>query len=108
MDVDGSGGVSQAAGALVDAQREAVEEGLAAELAAVRAVAGAVEAAVKLEVNVLGELGATQLALVRLFPRVEPQVCFQVAGATEPFATHLENMKRNVKSSVRDIHMTHY
>lgn len=91
MDIDRSIGVSQAAAALVDAQREAVEEGLSAKLAAVRAVTATVEAAVKLEVNVLGELGATQLALIWFFPRVKSQVCFQVAGAAEAFVTHLEN-----------------
>lgn len=90
VDVDRSIGVSQAAAALVDAEREAVEEGLGAQLAAIRAVTATVEAAVKLEMNVLGELGAAQLALVRFFPRVESQVCFQVAGATEAFMTHLE------------------
>lgn len=82
--------MSQAAAALVDAEREAVEKGLGAKLAAVGAIAATVEAAVKLEVNVLGELGAAQLALVRFLPRMESQVCFQVAGATETFVTHLE------------------
>lgn len=86
-------GVGQAAAALVDAEGEAVEEGLRAELAAVGTVAAAVEAAVQLEVDVLGELGAAQLALVWFFPRVESKVCFQVAGAAEAFMTHLENTK---------------
>lgn len=90
MDIDRCIGVSQAAAALVDAEREVVEKGLGAKLAAVRAVTATVEAAMKLEVNVLGELGATQLALVRFFPRVESQMSFQVAGATEAFVTHLE------------------
>lgn len=93
MYVDGSIGVSQAAAALVDPEGEAVEEGLGTELAAVGSVAAAVEAAVQFEVDVLGELGAAQLALVRFFPRVKAQVCFQVAGATEAFMTHLERMK---------------
>lgn len=93
MHVDGRVGVSQAAAALVDAEREAVEEGLGAELAAVGPVAAAVEAAVQFEVDVLGELGAAQLALVWFFPGVEAQVCFQVAGAAEAFVTHLESMK---------------
>lgn len=93
MYVDRSIGVSQAAAALVDAEGEAVEEGLGTELAAVGAIAAAVEAAVQFEVDVLGELGAAQLALVWFFPRVEAQVCFQVTGATEAFVTHLENKK---------------
>lgn len=71
MYVDRCIGVSHAAAALVDAEGEAVEEGLGAELAAVGPVAAAVEAAVQFEVDVLGELSATQFALVRLFPRVE-------------------------------------
>lgn len=57
---------SGTAAALVDAQREAVEEGVGAERAVVRAITGAMQASVQLEVNVLGELGATQLALVGL------------------------------------------
>lgn len=77
----------------MDAKGEAVEEGLGTELAAVGAVAAAVEAAVQFEVDVLGELGAAQLALVWFFPRVEAQVCFQVTGATEAFVTHLESEK---------------
>lgn len=77
----------------MDAQREAVEEGLGAELAVVRAVAAAVEAAVQFEVDVLGELGAAQLALVRFFPRVESQVCLQVAGAAKALVTYLANRK---------------
>lgn len=55
--VKGSAGVSQAAAALVDAEGEAMEEGLGAQLAAVRTVAAAVEAAVQLQVDVLGEFG---------------------------------------------------
>lgn len=55
----------------MDAKGEAVEEGLGTELAAVWAVTAAVEATMQFEVDVLGELGATQLALVRFFPRVE-------------------------------------
>lgn len=55
-----------AAAALVDEQREVVEEGVGAERAVVRAITGAMQASVQLEVNVLGELGATQLALVGL------------------------------------------
>ena len=93
MQVDRSAGVSQTAAALVDAEGEAVEEGLGAELAVVGALAAAVEAAVQLEVNVLGEFGVAQLALVRFFPRVQPQVCFQVTGAAEAFVTHLKNKK---------------
>jgi hypothetical protein len=57
---------------LVDAQREAVDEGVGAERAAVGAVAGDVQASVELEVDVLGELGAAQFALVGLLTRVEP------------------------------------
>lgn len=68
--VDGGAGAGQAAAALVDAEGEAVEEGLRAVLAAVGAVAAAVEAAVQLEVDVLRELGVAELALVRLFPGV--------------------------------------
>lgn len=71
MCVDWRVGVSQAAAALVYAEGEAVEEGLGAELAAVGAVTAAVEAAVQFEVDVLGELGVAQLALIRFFPRVE-------------------------------------
>lgn len=56
---------------LVNAHGEAVKEGLVAELAAVGAVPAAVEAAMQLQVNVLGELGVADLALVRFFPRVE-------------------------------------
>lgn len=67
-----------------------MEEGLGAELAAIGPVAAAVEATVQFEVDVLGELGAAQLALVWPFTRVEAQVCFQVAGAAEAFVTHLE------------------
>lgn len=52
----------------MDAEGEAVEKGLGAELAAVRAVPAAVEAAVQFEVDVLGELGVAQLALIRFFP----------------------------------------
>lgn len=59
---------------LVDVHGEAVEEGLVAELAAVGALPAAVEAAVQLEVDVLGELGVADLALVRLLARVEAQV----------------------------------
>lgn len=99
MRVDGGVGVGEAAAALVDAEGEAVEEGQSTELAAVGAVAGAVKAAVQLQVDVLGELGAAQLALVWLFPGVEAQVCFQVAGATEAFVTHLEGMKGKVSVS---------
>lgn len=66
--VPSRGGVRAAV--LVNAEGEAVEEGMAAELAMVRAFPGAVEAAVQLQVDVLGELGATQLTLVRLLPRV--------------------------------------
>lgn len=76
MDIDGGVGACQAATALVDAQGEAVEEGLGAELAAVGAVAAAVEAAVQLQVDVLGELGVAHLALVRFFPGMEAEVCF--------------------------------
>lgn len=90
MYVDGGIGVSQTAAALVYAEREAVEEELCTELAVVWAVAAAVEATVQFQVDVLGKLGAAQLALVRFFPRVEAQVCFQVAGAAEAFVTHLE------------------
>lgn len=97
MHVDCGAGAGRAAAALVDAKGEAVEEGLGAELAAVRAVAAAVKAAVQLEVDVLGELGAAQLALVRFFPGVETQMCFQVAGATETLLTHLENTKETVR-----------
>ena len=43
-----------------------VEEGGSAEGTAVRVLVGAVQAAVELQVDVLGELGATQLALVGL------------------------------------------
>lgn len=71
MAVDRSVGVGQAATTLVDAQGEAVEEGLGAELAAVGAVAAAMQAAVQLQVDVLGELGVAHLALVRFFPGVE-------------------------------------
>lgn len=71
MYIDRSIGVNQAAAALMDAKGEAVEEGLGTELAAVWAVTAAVEATMQFEVDVLGELGATQLALVRFFPRVE-------------------------------------
>lgn len=56
---------------LVDAHGEAVKEGLVAELAAVGAVPAAVEAAMQLQVDVLGELGVADLALVRFLPRVE-------------------------------------
>lgn len=90
--VDGSVGAGPAAAALVHAEGEAVEEGLGALLAAVGEVAAAVEAAVQLEVDVLGELGVAVLALVRFFPRVQPQVRFQVAGAAEAFVTHLALM----------------
>lgn len=76
MHIERSAGVDEAAAALVDAQGEAVEEGLGAELAAVGAVAAAVEAPVQLQVDVLGELGVAHLALVRFFPRVEAKVCF--------------------------------
>lgn len=72
-----------------------MQEGLGAELAAVGTVAGAVETAVQLEVDVLGELGVAQLALVGLFPRVEAQVGFQVAGAAETLVTHLDGKKHN-------------
>lgn len=80
----------------MDVEGEAVEEGMGAQLAVVRAVAAAVEPAVELQVDVLGELGAAQLALVRFFPRVESQMCFQVAGAAEALLTHLQkhDMKR--------------
>lgn len=71
MYIDKSIGVSQAAAALVDAEGEAMEEGLGAELAVVGAVTAAVEAAVQFQMDVLGELGVAQLALVRFFPRVE-------------------------------------
>lgn len=71
MYIDRSVGVGQAAAALVDAQGEAVEEGLGAELAAVGAVTAAVEAAVQLQVDELRELGVTHLALIRFFPRME-------------------------------------
>lgn len=47
-----------------------MEKGLGAELAAVGTVLVAVEAAVKLQVDVLGELGVAYLALVRFFPRM--------------------------------------
>lgn len=90
VDVDGSAGVGRAAAVLVDAEGEAVEEGLGAQLAAVGPVTAAVEAPVELEVDVLGELGAAQLALVWFLARVESQVCFQVAGAAEAFVTHLD------------------
>ena len=62
--------VGRAAAALMDAEREAVEEGVGAERAAVGALTRAVEAPVELQVDVLGELGATQLALVGLLSRV--------------------------------------
>lgn len=56
---------------LVDAEGEVMEKGLGAELAAVGTVLVAVEAAVKLQVDVLGELGVAYLALVRLFSRMQ-------------------------------------
>lgn len=93
MYVDGHVGVSQAAAALVDAEGKAVEEGLGAELAAVGTIAAAVEAAVQFEVDVLGELGVAQLTLVGFLPRVEAEVCFQVAGAAEAFVTHLKSTR---------------
>lgn len=65
---NGRGGAGRAAAALVDTQGEAVEEGLGAELAVVGAVTAAVEASVQFQVDVLGELGVTQFALVRFFP----------------------------------------
>lgn len=55
----------------MDAQGEAVEEGLGTELAAVGAVTAAVEAAVQLQVDILGEFGVAHLALIRFFPRME-------------------------------------
>lgn len=80
-----------------------MEEGLGAERAAVGAVAAAVEPPVQFEVDVLGELGVAQLALVGFLPGVEAEVCLQVAGATEPFVTHLESMTRRVRASVGDM-----
>lgn len=68
MNVDGGVRVGQAAGALVDTQREAVEESQDTELATVGTVTAAVEAAVQLQVDVLGELGVAHLALIRFFP----------------------------------------
>lgn len=106
MDAGRGAGVRQAAAALVDAKGEAVEEGQGAELAAVGAVAAAVEAAVQFQVDVLCELGVAQFALVRFLPRVEAQVCFQVAGAAEAFVTHLECMKRKVKASASNTLIT--
>lgn len=89
MRVDRGVGATRAAAALMDAEGEAVEKGLGAELASVRVVTAAVKAAVEFEVDVLGELGVAELALVRLFPRVEAQVGFQVAGAAEALVAHL-------------------
>lgn len=55
----------------------------------VRTLAG-VQALVQLEVDKLGELGWAEFAVVGLFPRVEAQVSFQVAGAAEALVTNLE------------------
>lgn len=73
LHVHADGGLErgQAAAVLVDAQGEVMEKGLAAELAAVGAVLVAVEAAVKLQVDVLGELGVADLALVRFLSRMQ-------------------------------------
>lgn len=84
--VNRSVGAGEAAAALVDSQREAVEIRLGAELAAT--VTAAVEPAVELEMNVLRKFSAAQFALVRFFPRVQAQVCFQVAGAAETLVTN--------------------
>lgn len=92
MHVDGSVGAGRAAAVLMDAEGEAVEESMGAELAAVGPVAAAVEAAVQLQVDVLRELGVAQLALIRFLSRVQTEVCLQVTGAAEAFVAHLDNM----------------
>lgn len=71
-----------------------MEEGLGTELAAVWAVMVAVETAMQLQVDVLGELGVTYLALVRFFSRVQTLVCLQIAGAAKAFVTNLKDVKK--------------
>lgn len=56
-----------------------------------------VEAAVELQVDELSEAGRADAALVRLLPRVQTLVRFQVAGAAEALVTHLKEKKRNEK-----------
>lgn len=55
---------------------------------------------VQFEVDKLCKLGWTDLALVGLFTRVQPQMGFQVAGAAETLVTHLRGQSR-VLGSVR-------
>lgn len=86
----------------MDSQREAVEIRLGAELAAIGTVTAAVEPAVELEMNVLRKFSAAQFALVRFFPRVQAQVCFQVAGAAETLVTNLET-EQNLSESLSQL-----
>lgn len=55
----------------------------------VRSLAG-MKALVQLEVDKLRELSWAEFAVVRLLPRVEAQVGFQVAGAAEALVTYLK------------------
>lgn len=68
----------------------------------VRTLAG-VQALVQLEVDKLRELGRAEFALVGLFPRVEAQVSFQVAGAAEALVTNLEEEKRRKRYDVSSL-----
>lgn len=74
-----------------------MEEGLGAALAAVWAVVAAVETTMQLQVDVLGELGVTYLALVRFFSRVQTLVCLQIAGAAEALVTNLKGVGEGKK-----------
>lgn len=67
-----------------------MDKGLCADMAAEGAFSAAVEAAVQFKMDVLGEFGAAQLALVGFLSRVKALVSLEVAGAAEAFVTHLE------------------
>lgn len=65
-----------------------------------------VQALVQLEVDKLGELGWAEFAVVGLFPRVEAQVSFQVAGAAEALVTNLEEetARKEMMSATAPLH----
>lgn len=85
----GAGAGRQAVALEVEPQAAQVDVVAVAVGAFVRALAR-VQPLVQLEVDELGELCRAQLAVVRLLPRVEPEVGFQVAGAAETLVANLE------------------
>lgn len=85
----GAGAGRQAVALQVEPQAAQVDVVAVAVGAFVRSLAG-VQPLVQLEVDELGELCGAEFAVVRLLPRVEAEVGFQVAGAAETLVANLE------------------